>query len=63
MNLLDQRGTNYNAVNAKDMDKPKPNSIRAPGVSNALAAISPSNAEEKKNQTMPNVFSVMVTTQ
>jgi hypothetical protein len=45
------------------MDTPKPTAIIGPGVSNALAVISPSTVQEKKNQTMSNVFSVMVTTQ
>jgi hypothetical protein len=34
------------------MDIPKPNIIIAPDVSNALAVISPSNVQEKKNQKM-----------
>jgi hypothetical protein len=45
------------------MDVPKSTAIIAPDVSNALAVISPSNVQEKKNQKMSNVFSVMVNTQ
>jgi len=45
------------------MDIPNPTVIIAPDVSNALAVISTSKVQEKKNQKMSNVFSVMVTTQ
>jgi hypothetical protein len=45
------------------MDISKPTAIIAPDVSNALAVISPSNVQEKKNKKMSNAFSVMETTQ
>ena len=45
------------------MDIPNPTVIIAPDVSNALAVISTSKVQEKKNQKMSNMFSVMVTTQ
>jgi hypothetical protein len=45
------------------MDISKPTAITAPDVSNAPAVISPGNVQEKKNQKMSNVSTVMVTTQ